>query len=182
MTVITAELDDGHLCLFFRTILLAKFKNMLFSKSFGYAVRSVLYIASMQKQKPYVQLEEVTSMLHLPKQFVGRILKTLAKEKVLVSFKGPTGGFALNKEGMQLPLIRLMEIIDGDRLDNCVLKKKKCNPENLCPVHDQFSKVREELTLVMTNTTIGELVKGDGANFIRSLSETNGKNGKNGKK
>jgi len=136
----------------------------------------------MQKQKPYVQLEEITSKLDLPKQFVGRILKTLAKEKILISFKGPTGGFALNKEGMQLPLLRLMEIIDGDRLDFCVLKKKKCNPKNLCPVHYHFSKVREELTLVMTTTTIGGLVKGDSADFIRSLSEINVKSGKNSRK
>jgi len=179
MTVINAELDDNHSWLPVRRILLAKLKHMLFSKSFGYAVRSVLYIASMQKQKPYVQLEEITSKLDLPKQFVGRILKTLAKEKILVSFKGPTGGFALNKEGMQLPLLSLMEIIDGDRLEYCVLKKSKCNPKNLCPVHHQFSKVREELTLVMTTTTIGQLVKGNnGGDFIMSLSEVNGKNGK----
>lgn len=154
---------------------------MLFSKSFGYAVRSVLYIASVQQQKRYVQLEEISTKLYLPKQFMGRLLKTLAKEKILISFKGPTGGFTISEDGLQMPLVQLLEIIDGNRLEYCVLKKKKCNPDNFCPLHDQFTKIRQDLTLVMTNTTIGELVKGNQPDFIRSLSETNGKNGKKNK-
>jgi hypothetical protein len=68
-----------------------------------------------------------------------------------------------------------MEITDGDRLENCVLKKKKCNPDNLCPVHDQFSNIRKDLTLLMSTTTIEELIKGNRPDFVRSLSEINGK-------
>jgi len=155
---------------------------MLFSKSFGYAVRSVLYIAAVQNEKKYVQLDEITSKLSLPKQFLGRILKTLAKEKILVSFKGPTGGFRISQEGMQLPLIKILEITDGNRLENCVLKKKECNPANLCPLHDHFTKIREAVITVMSNTTISELIKDDHQAFIMSLSEINGKNGKSHKK
>jgi Rrf2 family transcriptional regulator, iron-sulfur cluster assembly transcription factor len=151
---------------------------MLFSKSFGYVVRSVLYIASVQKEKRYVQLDEIASQLHLPKQFMGRLLKTLAKGKVLTSFKGPAGGFSITEENLQIPLIKLMEITDGNSLENCVIKKRKCNPSNLCPFHDHFSKLREDLLTLMTHTTIGEFVKVDDPDFIRGLSETNGKNGK----
>jgi Rrf2 family protein len=148
---------------------------MLFSKSFGYAVRSILYIASLREQKQFVQLDEIASQLHLPKQYMGRLLKTLAKEKILISFKGPTGGFCITEESLQLPLITLMEITDDNRLENCVIKKKKCNPSNLCPLHDHFSKIREDLSIIMNNTTIGEFVKNHHPDFIKSLSETNGK-------
>lgn len=151
---------------------------MLFSKSFGYALRSVLYIASVQNEKHNVQLEEITSNLDLPKQFMGRILKNLAKGGVLASIKGPHGGFSITEESLQLPLLRVLEIIDGNRLENCVVKKKKCNPNNLCPVHDHFSKIRVELAQVLSSTTIKELVRGNQPEFIRSLSESNGK-GKN---
>ena len=151
---------------------------MLFSKSFGYAIRSVLYIASVRHEKRYVQLEEITSTLHLPKQFTGRLLKILAKEGILTSFKGPTGGFSIREESLQTPLIKLAEIIDGNRLENCVVKKEKCNASNPCPFHDYFSKIREDLTAIMTTTTIAEFVKNNDPDFILSLSETNGKNGK----
>lgn len=151
---------------------------MLFSKSFGYAVRSILYIASKREEKTYVQLDEIASELHLPKQFIGRLLKMLAKEKILSSFKGPTGGFSVTEKTLQVTLLKLMELTADNNLENCVIKKKKCNPSNLCPLHDHFFKIREDLTTIMTNTTIGEFVKGSYPDFTRSLSETNGKNGK----
>ena len=58
-------------------VIISPFTNygeMFFSKTFGYAVRSVLFIASVQKQKLSVQLDEISSTLHLPKQFLGRVL------------------------------------------------------------------------------------------------------------
>ena len=144
---------------------------MLFSKSFGYAMRSVLYIASVKSEKRFVQLDEITSKLALPRQFTAKVLKILAREKVLISFKGPTGGFAINEESLQLPLIRLMEITDDNRLDDCVIKKRSCNPANPCPVHDKFSKIREDLKTVMHKTTIADFVKQNDPDFIKSLCE-----------
>jgi Rrf2 family transcriptional regulator, iron-sulfur cluster assembly transcription factor len=154
---------------------LGKAISMLFSKSFGYAVRSVLYIASVQNEKQYVQLEEISSKLHLPKQFMGRILKNLAKEKILTSIKGPKGGFGISKEGLQTPLARILEVTDGNQLGNCVIKKKNCNPLNPCPVHNDFSKIRADLIQLMSGLIIAKLVKGDHAEFVKSLSEINGK-------
>jgi Rrf2 family transcriptional regulator, iron-sulfur cluster assembly transcription factor len=145
-------------------------KLMLFSKSFGYSVRSVLYISSIQNGKRYVQLDEIALQLSLPRQFTGRILKNLVKEKILISVKGPHGGFGIRQESLQVPLLRLLEISGDNRLDNCVLKKKNCQADNPCPIHDKFIKIREDLILVMLNTTIGDLVKTNEPDFIRSLS------------
>lgn len=154
--------------------------SMLFSKSFGYAVRSVLYIASLQNEKQYVQLEEISSRLHLPKQFMGRVLKNLAKEKILTSTKGPKGGFGISKEGLKTSLAKILEVTDGNQLANCVIKKKNCNPLNPCPVHNDFSKIRSDLIQLMSDLTIAKLAKADHAEFVKSLSEINGKtSGKN---
>lgn len=148
---------------------------MFFSKSFGYAVRSVLYIASVQQENRYVQLEEIATRLGLPKQFMGRVLKILAKEKILLSFKGPTGGFAIDKNGLKMPLMRILEITDGNKLEKCILKSRNCNALNPCPVHFQFAKIRDDVGRVLRDTTIAELVSGKQQDFIKSLSEINGK-------
>jgi DNA-binding IscR family transcriptional regulator len=96
------------------------------------------------------------------------------KEKVLTSIKGPKGGFGINKEGLQTPLARILEITDDRRLENCVLKKKKCNSSSPCPVHNDFSVIRKELIQLMSDLTIEKLVKKD-PEFIKTLSEINGK-------
>ena len=54
---------------------------MIFSKSFGYAIRSILYVAIMRDEKRYVQVEEIASKLSVPRHFMGKIMKKLAKEK-----------------------------------------------------------------------------------------------------
>lgn len=135
----------------------------------------MLYIASVQNEKQIVQLEEISSSLHLPKQFMARILKNLAKEKMLSSIKGPKGGFGLTKEGLQVSLAKILEVTDGNQLTGCVIKKKNCNPFNPCPVHDNFSKIRADLIDTMSELTIYKLVKGERADFVKSLSENNGK-------
>lgn len=150
---------------------------MFFSKSFGYAVRSVLYIASFQKEKRYVPLEEISGVLYLPKQFLGRVLKNLVRGKILTSCKGPTGGFMIRQEGLKIKLISILEITDSNRLEQCVLKAKKCNAANPCPAHDQFSQTRDAARAFLSDTAIVDLLNDDHNSFVKALSEING-NGK----
>lgn len=144
---------------------------MFFSKSFGYAVRGVLYIALMQDEKQYVQVEEIASKLAAPKHFMGKILKKLVKENILLSVKGPSGGFTLMKDTLQMPVMRLAAITDGgDFFEKCVLRVKDCDATNPCPLHYQVVEIRNKLKDVLTNTKIGELLKENKADFIKSLS------------
>lgn len=144
---------------------------MFFSKSFGYAVRSVLYIASVQDKKGFVQLEEVARTLELPRQFLARVLKNLVKENILISVKGPKGGFTITEEGRQTTLITILELTDGNRTKECVLKSKNCNNSNPCPLHDQFEQARKNVSDVLRTVTIQSLMKGDHRRFIKSLLE-----------
>ena len=147
---------------------------MIFSKSFGYAVRSILYIASAKNKKEFIRIEEISTTLKLPRQFLARVIKNLVKEKVLISSKGPIGGVGITSEGMQTTLFRILELTDGNRLNQCVLKSKDCNTTNPCPVHERFSTARKEMSDILTNTTIASLIKGEHKQFIQSLLETNG--------
>ncbi len=108
---------------------------MIFSKSFGYAVRGVLYIG-LQGNKRHVQAKEIASVLAVPKHFMGKILKRLVKEEVLSSVKGPSGGFMVNSHTMNTPLFRLFAITEGlSTLETCTLKFSKCDSVNPCPLH-----------------------------------------------
>ena len=81
----------------------------------------------------------------------------------------------LVEKGFQTPLVTILEVTDGNQLENCVLKKKNCSPLNPCPVHNDFSKIRTDLIQLMSGLTITKLIKGDHAEFVKSLSEINGK-------
>ena len=51
---------------------------MIFSKSFGYAIRGILYIAVMKNEKQRVQLDEMAGKLNIPRHFLGKIMKRMA--------------------------------------------------------------------------------------------------------
>jgi Rrf2 family transcriptional regulator, iron-sulfur cluster assembly transcription factor len=44
---------------------------MIFSKSFGYALRSVLYVALVKDEKEKTQLDEIAGALNVPRYFLG---------------------------------------------------------------------------------------------------------------
>ena len=145
--------------------------NMLFSKSFGYALRGILYIAKMQDEQRKVQIDEIAGKLAVPKHFLGKVMQQTVKEGLLRSTKGPYGGFTLAQETLTTPLIRLVEIMDGmDQFDVCVLKLKYCDSKNPCPLHDEIEAIKEKFLVVFRETTIGDLLKHSKNDFIKSLS------------
>ena len=83
---------------------------MVFSKSFGYALRGILYVAMVNEDKTRVQLEEIAGKLAVPRYFLGKVMKKIVKGGVLNSLKGPYGGFYVNNKTMNIPLLKLIEI------------------------------------------------------------------------
>ncbi|HET7896419.1 MAG TPA: Rrf2 family transcriptional regulator, partial [Flavisolibacter sp.] len=62
----------------------------IFSKSFGYSLRGILFVALRETHTP-VQLDEMAESLGVPRHFMGKIMKQLVKQGILSSLKGPTG-------------------------------------------------------------------------------------------
>lgn len=144
---------------------------MIFSKSFGYALRGVLYITFRQDELRYVQVEEIATRLAVPKHFMGKILKRLAKEKVLTSAKGPSGGFKVNSHTASVSLLRIAQITsDLDILHTCVLQFKECNGQNPCPLHSRMESLRDTLGKIMMYTTIHDLMMNSQIDLVGSIS------------
>lgn len=144
---------------------------MILSKSFGYALRGVLYVAKMQEESRKIQIDEIANKLSVPKHFLGKIMQQIVKAGLLKSTKGPYGGFSLAKETLAMPLIKLVEITDGmEQFRICVLKLKYCDGMNPCPLHNEMELIRNKFLTVFTETTIGDLLKDNKVDFIKSLS------------
>ena len=144
---------------------------MFLSKSFGYAFRGVLYVALVEKEDRKVQLDEIAKKLSVPRHFLAKIMKTMVKEGIIQSTKGPNGGFSLNKKTLNTRLIKLVSITDGvEQFNSCVLSLRKCNSKNPCPLHYQMLKLRDEMLAQFSKTTIGDLLNKENPDFIKSIS------------
>jgi Rrf2 family transcriptional regulator, iron-sulfur cluster assembly transcription factor len=143
----------------------------MFSKSFGYALRGILYVALLQNEGRNIHVDEIAEKLSVPRHFMGKILKNLVKHGILHSIKGPHGGFSVQEQTLRTPLMNIVEITDGLSLFNlCVLRLHECNVDNPCPMHKQIEQSKASLKATLLNTTISDLLIGDKDDFIKSIT------------
>lgn len=145
--------------------------HMIFSKTFGYALRGVLYVAAQNDEEKRVQLDEIAEKISVPRHFLGNVMKKMVKAGVLYSTKGPYGGFHVNNKTRELTLLNLMEITgEVEDSDACVLRLRKCNSQSPCPMHYQVESLRKKWQQLLASTTIGDLLKKANQDFIKSIS------------
>ncbi|MCX6156934.1 MAG: Rrf2 family transcriptional regulator [Ignavibacteriae bacterium] len=133
--------------------------TVIFSKKCEYGLQAVLYLSTIEDGRT-APAEEISKKLNIPKEFVSKILQSLALKKIVGSKKGNSGGFFLGKPASQIKLIEIVEAIDGLSLfHNCVLGFPDCSPESPCPVHNKWGKLRSDAYDMLTKETLEQFKK-----------------------
>jgi Rrf2 family protein len=143
----------------------------MFSKACEYGIRATIYIAKKSLLDEKVSLKEVAKAIDSPEAYTSKILQKLAKNSVINSDKGPTGGFSMDEFKLdEVKLSTIVFTIDGDAIyKGCGLGLKECNELMPCPVHNQFKIIRDNLKIMLETTTIISLTTGikDGLTFLK---------------
>jgi Rrf2 family protein len=131
----------------------------MLSNTSKYAIRAMIYLALNSKGEAKIGIKQISKDLEIPTPFLGKILQSLAKHKLLASTKGPHGGFGLGKNAYDINLMDIVEVIDGlDSFNMCVLGLKSCtNNEQNCPIHKNYGTIREELKNLFQTENIGAI-------------------------
>lgn len=144
---------------------------MFLSKSFGYALRGILYVALTCHGKQKIQVDEIACELAVPKHFLSKVMKKIVKHGILNSARGANGGFYPSDKTFSTTLYDLILITDMDaQFGECMLRFRKCNSRNPCPMHDKIEVYRKNFYQILTRTTIGDLLNADKPDLIRSIS------------
>ena len=92
---------------------------------------------------------------HLPLYFLSTIFQNLAKEGMLRSRKGATGGFQL---GLNPRRIRLLDVVNAlERTPcyaQCAMGYPKCSNGRQCPMHGSWKSVRGFIRSSLQTKTI----------------------------
>lgn len=141
----------------------------MLSNTCKYAIRALIYLGKFSEDGTKIGIKKISSDLIIPTPFLGKILQNLVKQKVLVSTKGPNGGFSLGKKSSEISLYDIVRIVDGeDFFNNCLIGMQPCSAhaenEMPCPVHSRFGPIRAQLLLFYQETTIAAIL-GDLSGF-----------------
>ncbi|MCG2419150.1 Rrf2 family transcriptional regulator [Aequorivita sp. F47161] len=141
----------------------------MFSKACEYGIRAVLFIAKQSQKDLRPNITEIAKAVDSPEPFTAKVCQQLARAGIILSKKGPNGGFYLEKDS-KLKLAEIVATIDGDNIfEGCSLGLSECSSEHPCPVHDQFMDVRNGLKNMCENTLVVDLAKNleEGETFLK---------------
>lgn len=127
-----------------------------FSKTCEYALRAVLYIASKSQNGQRVGIKEIAENINSPEHFLGKILQKLSRKGIILSAKGPNGGFYIDTNGLNRPLADIIIVLQGDDLfTGCGMGLSYCSESNPCPLHNEFKEIRKQIKHMLHITSIG---------------------------
>jgi Rrf2 family iron-sulfur cluster assembly transcriptional regulator len=129
----------------------------MISNTSRYAIRALVYLAIHSDEGKKIGIKKIADDLDIPSPFLGKILQSLAKQKILQSTKGPNGGFGISEAAQQVNLMEIIKIIDGDDLfDRCLVTNKSCTDleGNPCTLHKHYEPIREEIKSMFSGHTI----------------------------
>ena len=131
----------------------------MLSNTSKYAIRAVIYLAFHAGEEKKIGIKQISKELGIPTPFLGKILQTLAKHKLLSSTKGPHGGFGLGKAANDIALIEIVDIIDGrDIFNKCMIRLEDCNEDNPCSAHKKYGEIRNSLMTLFQKEKISDFV------------------------
>ena len=127
----------------------------MFSKTCEYAIRAMIFIAHKSKDGNKTGIREIAKGIDSPVHFIAKILQDLSRKGLVQSLKGPTGGFYLDKKGLKCSLADIVKAVDGDKiLSGCALGLNYCSESKPCPVHNEFKKIRSEISGMLQNARL----------------------------
>lgn len=131
----------------------------MLSNTGEYALRAVICLAEHEGEGP-VRVEDVAGELNVPRNYLSKILHTLAKRGILTSLRGPRGGFRLAIPASLVSLYDVVEPFDDiEARRECLLGRSECSDADPCAVHDRWKGVATDVALFFRATKLSDVVE-----------------------
>jgi Rrf2 family protein len=85
---------------------------MQLSRAASYAIHAVVYMAS-DKSKGPVASHHIAKAEHIPERFLLKVLRPLVSARLLLSLRGPNGGYQLARPAKDITLLDVVEAVGG---------------------------------------------------------------------
>ncbi|RME92909.1 MAG: Rrf2 family transcriptional regulator [Verrucomicrobia bacterium] len=127
-----------------------------FSKTVGYAIRAMACIG--QARCHWHPATHISRCAGVPKPYLSQILFQLAHKGLVQSRRGVGGGFALARPPRQIPLLEIVEAVEGpDWIQPCLLGFEEGALAE-CPTRALWDRVRADITKELSRLTLADVM------------------------
>lgn len=131
------------------------------SRKIEYGLRAMLFLASMPPGE-VVPFREIARRMEVPEDFLAKILKRLASEKLVASTRGAHGGYALAKPAGEISFLDVIEAVEGPVTVNvCTDKHSACSFSLNCTMFAVWKLGQERMLEVYRAAKLDKLAMRD---------------------
>jgi Rrf2 family protein len=139
-----------------------------------YAVRALVQLASDASAEP-VKAEQLATAQQIPLKFLLEILRQLKQHKLLVSRRGPEGGYTLAKPASEIAIADVIRAVEGP-----LATVRDTSPASLAyvgptePLRTVWIAVRGSLRHVLEDVTLQDVLTGKLPKHVVAIADKYG--------
>lgn len=122
-----------------------QFPIFRFSSASRYALSATSYLA--QRPSRYCAIEEIAARKGLPRSFLVKVLRHLARRGITNVQRGPGGGHMLARPANEISLAEIVEVVEmplaGER--SCLLELHGCGTASPCALHEEVRLAEQQV-------------------------------------
>src|ERR1700760_3202287 len=128
------------------------------SRKIDYGLRAMIHLAGMPLGR-VASLQDLSSTLRLPREFLAKILKGLAARGLVRSARGAHGGYQLARPARAISFLEVIEAVEGPvQLNVCLDDKDRCDVSASCTMYHVWKSGQERMLEVYRRTSLADLV------------------------
>ncbi|MFC4871231.1 RrF2 family transcriptional regulator [Negadavirga shengliensis] len=138
----------------------------MLSKKTKYAFHALTYLGK-NRDKGAILIQEISEKHGISHKFLENILLELKKAGFLGSKKGKGGGYYLIKDPVEIPLSKIIRLLDGPiALLPCVSLNyyepcEECESQEKCGLNKVMIKVRDETLKILEMKTLQDILENE---------------------
>src|SRR5881398_701364 len=127
------------------------------SRKIDYGLRAMIHLAGLPAGK-VASLQDLAVTLHLPREFLAKILKILTDRGLVRSTRGAHGGYQLGRPPRDISFLEVIEAVEGPvQLNVCLDDKDRCDVSAGCTMYHVWKAGQDRMLEVYRRTTLAEL-------------------------
>ena len=132
---------------------------MQLTRTADYAIRVMIHLAGVPSGAR-ISRETLAQWTQVPVEFLGKVLQSLARARLINSHRGTKGGFELARAGSDITVLDVVEAIEGPlQLNICLAQDDQCGRRWWCAGHMVWKEAQAAMAQVLGQSTMDQLAR-----------------------
>ncbi len=131
------------------------------SKRADYALLALSHLAVTQAAAPerLVNTKEIAEQYEIPVELLAKLLQSLAKNGMVASHPGPTGGYRLLRSPKEISVAEVIGLVDGplSMLHCSNGHQAMCKQYDRCTIRDPLAEIENRVKALLDEISLAEI-------------------------